>query len=190
MPPERPEPEPTPFTFKPQPESQRPMLDAFRHSPSPKAILDRILLSEGIDLDGFRLSLWSGFYTNPVFARIERTHRVLRDENNILFCLAHYGPMTAKSACDVLGRPKNSISRAVESLLRRELIGREQVKSDRRRSLLTIKAAGLKLVGATTRLFLTRQEEMLQCLSAVERVALDRILAKLMDNAEVWLGAE
>lgn len=166
------------------------MLDAADQSPSPKAILERILISDGIDLDGFRLSLWSGFYTNPVFARIERSYGMLRDENNILFCLTHYGPMTARAACDVLGRPKNSISRAVESLLQRELIGREKVRSDRRRALLTIKPAGRDLVAATTRLFLARQEKMLHCLSAIERVALGSILAKLMANADVWLGSE
>ncbi len=164
------------------------MLDIADHSPSPEAVLDRILTSDEIDLDGFRLSLWAGFYTTPAFVQIERVHGLLRDENNILFCLAHYGPMTAKSACDVLGRPKNSISRAVESLLRRELIGREQVKSDRRRALLTIRHAGLRLGRATMEMLKARQEDMPGCLSAIERVALAGILAKLMANAAAWLA--
>ena len=160
------------------------------HSPSPKAILDTMLGSEGIDVDGFRISLWAGFYTTPVFAQIERTHGLLRDENNTLFCLAHFGQLTAKSICDVLGRPKNSISRAVDSLVQRGLIRREQVASDRRRALLTIEPDGLALVTETTRLFKARQDEMLDALSAVERVALDAILTKLMANAGAWLKAQ
>lgn len=154
------------------------------------AILDRMLANEAIDLDGFRLSLWSGFYTTPVFAVIERNYGLLRDENNLLFCLSYYGPLTAKSVSDVLGRPKNSISRAVESLLRRGLIRRELIASDRRRALLTIEQAGRELIAETLELFKTRQEEMLGCLSAVERVALDAILAKLMANAACWLKAQ
>ena len=90
----------------------------------------------------------------------------------------------------MLGRPKNSISRAVDSLLQRGLIRREQVASDRRRALLTIQPDGSALVAQTTRLFKARQDEMLGCLSAVERVALDAVLTKLMANAGVWLGAQ
>ena len=152
-------------------------------------MLDRILASEGIDADGFRLSFWAGFYTAPVFARIEREHGLLRDENNLLFCLEHCGPLTAKSVSDVLGRPKNSISRAVEHLLQRGLIRRELVESDRRRALLTIQPEGRDLIVVTTGLFKVRQEEMLGCLSAIERVALDAILTKLMANAAPWFRA-
>jgi DNA-binding MarR family transcriptional regulator len=102
------------------------------HSASRKAILERILTSPHVDLDGFRMSLWSGFYTNPVFVDIERRFGLLRDENNILFCLVNYGELTAKSICDVLGRPKNSISRAVERLIRRGLVRRGTDEKDRR----------------------------------------------------------
>jgi DNA-binding MarR family transcriptional regulator len=161
--------------------------DEADHSPQVMAILRRILESQGVDVDGFRLSLWSGFYTNPVFAQIERSFGLLRDENNILFCLVHFGPLTAKSISDVLGRPKNSISRAVDRLLQRELIRSEPVKSDRRRVLLTIAPDGVELIGKTTALFHARQEEMLKPLSPVERTALDHILGKLMDHAEAWL---
>src|SRR5262245_20005045 len=84
------------------------------HSTAPMAVLGSILGSPWIDKDGFRLSLWSGFYTTPVFAEIERKFGLLRDANNILFCLAAHGPLTAKSISDVLGRPKNSISRGVD----------------------------------------------------------------------------
>lgn len=156
------------------------------HSPSPKTVLERILASPAIDTDGFRLSFWAGFYTTPVFSQIEREHGLLRDENNLLFCLENFGPLTAKSVSNVLGRPKNSISRAVEHLLLRGLIRRELVDSDRRRALLTIQPGGRDLIAVTTGRFKARQEAMLGCLSAVERVALDAILTKLMADAALW----
>ena len=149
-----------------------------------------MLASEGIDTDGFRLSLWAGFYTTPVFGKIERKHGLLRDENNLLFCLEHYGSLTAKIVSDVLARPKNSISRAVEHLLQRNLIRRDLVESDRRRALLSIQPEGRALIAQTTALFKARQDEMLRCLSPVERVALDAILTKLMADAGPWLRAQ
>jgi DNA-binding MarR family transcriptional regulator len=122
-------------------------------SPPLKRILEAILSSPGVDLYGFRLSLWSGFYTSTAFADIQRRVGLLRDENNILFCLAHYGPLTAKSISQVLGRPKNSISRAVDRLLARKLIRSAPVESDRRHLRLTIEPSGLQLVTRTTAQF-------------------------------------
>ena len=157
-------------------------------SPPPKRILEAMLASPGVDLDGFRMSLWSGFYTSTVFADIQRRTGLLRDENNILFCLAHYGPLTAKSICQVLGRPKNSISRAVDRLLVRKFVRSAPVEWDRRLLRLSIEPSGLQLVTRTTGQFRARQEEMLRALSATERVALDHLLGKLMDDAESWLN--
>lgn len=156
--------------------------------PTSRSVLDAILASNWVDADGFRLSLWSGFYTTPVFLNIERRFGLLRDENNILFCLANYGPLTAKSISDVLGRPKNSISRAVERLLQRDLIRRKKVESDRRHTLLTIEQAGIAMIKKTTAMFRVREAEMLRSLSSVERTALDQILAKLMGDAEYWMS--
>jgi len=158
-------------------------------TPPPKRILEAILASPGVDLDGFRMSLWSGFYTNTVFAEIQRRTGLLRDENNILFCLAHYGPLTAKSITQVLGRPKNSISRAVDRLLERRFVRSAPVERDRRHVRLTIEPAGLQFVTRSTAQFRARQEEMLQVLSPTERVALDHLLGKLMEDADVWLDA-
>jgi DNA-binding MarR family transcriptional regulator len=160
------------------------------YSPPPTRILAKILGSKGVDLDGFRLSLWSGFYTMPVFARIQRISGLLRDENNILFCLAHYGPLTARSISQVLGRPKNSISRAVDRLIERDLISSVPIATDRRHWLLTLQPRGRALVDKSTALFRDRQEHMLRALSKSERAALDRILAKLMADAQSWLVGE
>lgn len=157
------------------------------HTARPDEILAKVLLSPDVDSDGFRMSLWSGFYTGPVFAEIERSFALYRDENNVLFSLANYGPLTAKSISDFLGRPKNSISRAVERLTRRNLIRGEVDPLDRRRVLLTISNEGIELHRRTMALFKARQEIMLRSLTPVERVALDRILAKLMEDAKSWI---
>ncbi len=160
-----------------------------QHSAAPKDILDRILQSTTIDRDGLRISLWAGFYTGPVFAEIERKFGLLRDENNILFCLANYGQLTAKSICDFTGRPKNSISRAVERLLQKKLIRRRMDKVDRRKGLLNIEPEGRQLHDETQQLFLQREAFMLKNLTPTERMTLDRIMTKLMNDAEDWICA-
>jgi DNA-binding MarR family transcriptional regulator len=157
------------------------------HSASAHEILD-VMLSKGVDRDGYRIGLWANFYTVPVFAEIERRFGLLRDENNILFCLTHYGSLTARSICEVTARPKNSVSRAVERLLRGGLIRRQTDPEDRRKGVLTITAKGQELLAQTSVLFQERESLMLRRLSAADRRTLDRLLAKLMAGIPEWGG--
>ncbi|RDE08885.1 MarR family winged helix-turn-helix transcriptional regulator [Pelagibacterium lacus] len=157
------------------------------HVATPKEILDKVLLYPNIDRDGLRLSLWSGFYTGPVFAQIEQRFGLYRDENNVLFALATYGQLTAKSICEFLGRPKNSISRAIDRLLKKGLIHTEVDPGDRRRVLLTIEPAGRDLHEQTLKIHKEREAHMLRSLTPVERTALDSILSKLIDDADSWI---
>jgi DNA-binding MarR family transcriptional regulator len=154
----------------------------------PAEILFRLLELDDIDRDGFRMSLWSSFYTGPVFAEIERRFGLARDENNVLFSLAYCSPLTAKSISDFLGRPKNSISRAVDLLLKKNLIEAETDVTDRRRILLTIRPEGRALHEQTLEVSKAHERLMLKALDADERKALDAILAKLMRSAEDWIG--
>lgn len=147
-----------------------------------------LLASPEIDRFGFRMSLWTGLYAGPVFAEMERSHGITRDENNILFSLSLYGSTSAKVIGDYLGRPKNSISRAVERLLRRGLIRSEVDPTDRRRIVLTVAPEGRALYERTSRLWRDREARLLSPLSATERVALDAILDKLMATDDWAMG--
>lgn len=153
----------------------------------PAELLARFLEHRDIDRDGFRMSLWSGFYTGPVFAEIERRFGLARDENNVLFSLAYCSPLTAKSISEFLGRPKNSISRAVDSLLKRGLIDAETDATDRRRILLAIRPEGRALHEETLQISKARERLMLANLNAADRKTLDVILGKLMDAAPDWI---
>jgi DNA-binding MarR family transcriptional regulator len=158
------------------------------HTATPKEILLKVLEHPDIDRDGLRMSLWSTFYTGPVFAEIEKRYGLYRDENNVLFSLATYGQLTAKSISDFLGRPKNSISRAVDRLLKKRLICAAVDTADRRRVLLTIEPAGIALHEKTLQISKAREKTMLASLSPLERVALDAILDKLMAAADDWMN--
>jgi len=157
------------------------------HSANAREILG-VMLAKNVDRDGYRIGLWANFYTVPVFAEIERRFGLLRDENNILFCLTHYGSLTARSICEVTARPKNSVSRAVERLLRAGLIRRESDPADRRKGVLSIMPQGRRILAKTSVLFQEREALMLRRLNAADRRALDRLLAKLMAGVAEWGG--
>jgi MarR family transcriptional regulator, temperature-dependent positive regulator of motility len=136
--------------------------------------------------NGWRMSLWSNFLNNPTYGEIERQFGLLRDDVNILYCVTLCGDLTASIICDLTGRPKNSVSRAVERLLQRSLLDRTTDPQDRRRSLLTVREKGREVFAQLLPMFLERERRMLQALDERELAALDAILAKLMDSMPDW----
>ncbi|MGF6726111.1 DNA-binding MarR family transcriptional regulator [Paraburkholderia sp. GAS41] len=136
--------------------------------------------------DMWRLTLWANCYCEPIFAVMSQEFDVGRDEFNVLSCLASYGSMVAKNICDVTGRPKNSISRAVNGLVARKMIKRKTNAHDRRESLLILNEEGRRLYAKVKPVAVDRQTLMLKALSDQERTMLDRILDKLMSSRHEW----
>jgi len=160
-------------------------LAAIDTDPSFVTLLGR-MMENTVARDSYQLSLWTNFFNNPVFAHVEREFGLLRDEYNILACLVTYGPLTASSVCMVTGRPRNSVGRGVDRLLRRNFIARRPDKNDRRRLILTILPGGRKAHDAIVPLFVEREKMMLKALNQRDRVALARIIAKLMASSADW----
>lgn len=136
--------------------------------------------------DMWRLTLWGNFYCEPIFAELADNFDVTRDEFNVLYALASYGSMLAKNICDVTGRPKNSISRAVNSLVERKMVKRKTNAYDRRESLLILSESGRRLYEQVLPVTVDRQTLMLKALSGEERHQLDTILDKLMNARHEW----
>lgn len=59
--------------------------------------------------------------------------------------LAQYGERSAKALCDMAQMDKSTVSRAVKSLLSRELIVAKANPTDKRASLLSLSAGGIAL---------------------------------------------
>ena len=148
-------------------------------------IFDAVVTNGPIN-DAWRLTLWANYYTEPTFTALSEEFDVGRDEFNVLSCLASYGSMVAKTVCDVTGRPKNSISRAVNRLVERKMIRRKVNANDRRESLLMLNEEGRRLYAKVLPLAVARQNAMLDCLSDAERSTLDGILNKLMSARHQW----
>jgi DNA-binding MarR family transcriptional regulator len=148
-------------------------------------IFDAVVTNGPIN-DAWRLTLWANYYTEPTFAALSEEFDVGRDEFNVLSCLASSGSMVAKTVCDVTGRPKNSISRAVNRLVERKMIRRKVNADDRRESVLMLNEEGRRLYEKVLPGAVARQNAMLDCLSDAERRTLDGILNKLMNARHQW----
>lgn len=144
------------------------------------------VVTNGPISDAWRFTLWSNYYTEPCFSAMSRDFDVGRDEFNVLSCLSSYGPMAAKTICDVTGRPKNSISRAVTRLSERKMIRRKINPLDRRESSLILNESGRKLYERVVPVAIERQSAMLSGLSPDERALLDQVLNKLMQFRHEW----
>lgn len=144
------------------------------------------LLSNLPTRDGWRLSLWANFFTNPVYADLEKRFGLLRDDLNVLYCTAGCGEITATTICHLTGRPKNSVSRAVDRLQQAGMIRREVDARDQRRSILTILPKGQALYDQVLPVFTAREQLMLAPLDDDDRRKLDIMLDKLMASMRDW----
>ena len=144
------------------------------------------VVTNGPISDAWRFTLWSNYYTEPCFSAMSRDFDVGRDEFNVLSCLSSHGPMAAKTICEVTGRPKNSISRAVTRLSGRKMIRRKTNPLDRRESSLILTESGRKLYERVLPIAIDRQSTMLSGLSSSERALLDQVLNKLMQYRHEW----
>ncbi len=135
---------------------------------------------------GYRVGYLSNYFSGPVYSVVEAEFGMRRPKFATLFCLAHLGELSAGDICLLSGIPKNSLSRAVNELLREERIRRVADRTDSRRSILSLTREGRKIYQLILPMFRKRQEAMMAPLSTREREQFDRLLAKLVLRDDGW----
>lgn len=133
------------------------------------------------------VTLWSNAWREKTFDEMTERHGVSRDEFNVLACLGLYGPLRAKTICDVTVRPKNSISRAVTQLSAKRFISQQTDANDRRNTRLAMLPEGARVLEKLFPIASANQEGMLEILDENERETLDRIFDKLIAHRSRWL---
>ncbi|MEM7257092.1 MAG: MarR family transcriptional regulator, partial [Pseudomonadota bacterium] len=108
---------------------------------------------------------------------------IIRPEYLLLLCLSHFRVLTAQDVSRLTGRPRNSISRAVNRMLTLAYIKRAPDPDDGRQSKLSITPAGRKLQKKIAATMTLKQEEVLAVLSAAERKTLTTLLRKTVAHA-------
>jgi DNA-binding MarR family transcriptional regulator len=145
-----------------------------------------VLLSDNHIPYGYRIGYLSNYWSGPIYSILEARHGIRRPKFATLFCLAHIGRMSATEIGLLTGIPKNSLSRAVNELLKEGRIRRDVDASDNRRAVLSLTASGRRLFRRMLPLFEARQAKMLSVLTDGEAQALDRILTKLVQREDDW----
>ena len=86
----------------------------------------------------------------------------------------------------VSSRPKNTLSRAVNSLLRKKLLLRKQDQADRRRLSLYLTRSGRRIFNETVPHLVAREQAMAAALTASEQHVLNRLLTKIILSKSQW----
>jgi DNA-binding MarR family transcriptional regulator len=134
----------------------------------------------------FRINYLANHFNVPVYGFIEQRYGLLRPEFVVLFSVGLQQGVAAKSIVASSGFPKNTISRAIQKLLRRRLVRRATDAGDRRSFELRLTPAGSRIFDETMPFMVAREETMLSALTTEERKTLSHLLARMVTTSPVW----
>jgi DNA-binding MarR family transcriptional regulator len=99
-------------------------------------------------------------------------------------------PCSAQYVADCTRTHKSTISRAVTSLLKRQIIERVENADDRREFRLQLTPKGAELYEELIPRLLRREQEILSCLSAQDRKDFARLLGKIEASLDLVQTSE
>ncbi len=119
-------------------------------------------------------------YNVPLYGWVKERFDLSRVEFVIIYNLAIAGPFSASEIASSTAFPKNTLSRAVNRLLKLGLITRQAAGDDRRMQILTLAPPGKAIFDEALPRFAGLEQEMLAPLNLVEREMLSMLLAKVV----------
>jgi DNA-binding MarR family transcriptional regulator len=140
-----------------------------------------------IDLDRFlpyRLSVLSNLVSGAIADAYQRRFGLSIPEWRVLAVLARYPGLSAAEVAERTRMDAVAVSRAVARLLAAGRLRRATSRDDRRRSVLTVSAAGLAVYREVAPIALGYERELLAALGPEARAALDGLLQALTARAE------
>lgn len=139
-----------------------------------------------IDLDRFipyRLSVLTNLVSSTIADAYQRRFGLSIPEWRVLAVLARYPRLSAAEVAELTRMDAVAVSRAVARLAAAGRLRRAMSREDRRRSVLSVSAAGAAVYREVAPLALGYEHELLAALDATERAALDRALDALTARA-------
>lgn len=137
----------------------------------------------------YRLNYIALHYNIPVYDWIEQRYGLVRPEYVVLYSIGLKSGVAAKDICISSGFPKNTISRAVQRLLKRKLIRRAQDENDLRSFVLRLTKAGRDIFDETMPTLIAHERTMLSGLDTAEQQQLSDLMAKLVLQSPAWPSA-
>jgi MarR family transcriptional regulator, temperature-dependent positive regulator of motility len=136
----------------------------------------------------WRINYLANFYTGPLYKELDERWGLSRPQFVVMYCLRQIGGLLARDIAFLSGRPKNSISRAVNLNLTLGLIAYDGTSPDGGRPL-RLTGEGEALLNEVLPLFRARESSMLSVLTASERQLFDSLLRKLSIRTDDWAKA-
>ena len=134
----------------------------------------------------FRSNFIAHHYNQPLYEWIGRKFKLTAPEHVVLYAVGLAEGITADDVAASSARPKNTLSRAVNSLLAKRLLTRVEDASDRRRKRLYLTRQGRRIVDETVPVLVEHEQAMLAALSTDEARTLQQLLTKIVLNQSAW----
>ncbi|MCW5750028.1 MAG: winged helix-turn-helix transcriptional regulator [Alphaproteobacteria bacterium] len=134
----------------------------------------------------FRLNYLALRYNVPLYSWVQRRYGLARPEFVVIFSLGLMDGARASDISQSSGFPKNTLSRAIQKLIKARLIQRNVDPADRRGQILRLRPEGLRIFEEALPSFVEFEQRMLRTLSAKERDDLSRIMAKIVLDSVNW----
>ena len=142
---------------------------------------------KNLRLSGFlpyRLSVLANIVSTAIAGAYAERFDLSIPEWRVLAVLADMPNISAAEVAQQTAMDKVAVSRAVASLLRSKRLQRRMARSDRRRSVLSLSAAGERVYSQVVPLALRYETALVAHLNNDDRVTLDRLLGVLLARAE------
>lgn len=136
---------------------------------------------------GYRMAVLTNWYKLHPYRMFEKEYRLSESEGATLYCLGQAAGLNATDVCEITGRPKNSISRAMNQLLAKKLITRHVDVRDKRRKIIDLTPKGFAIFKRAEEWFVETERAMLSPLDKEEIQRLDAMLSKMMNNLPNWV---
>jgi len=138
----------------------------------------------------WRLSFLVNFFLRPMYCKVTQRYNVGRFEVQILYSLTQQKDLMAQDISLITGQPKNTVSRAVSTLIDKEYLIRKTRDDDRRAKSLELTKSGRALIAEIIPHVERRQELARAVLTPAEQKTFDELLSKIVFSLPEWLDAD
>jgi DNA-binding MarR family transcriptional regulator len=132
----------------------------------------------------YRLSVLSNRVSAGVAASYRDRFALSVTEWRIMAVLGEFPGLSGEEVSNKTQIEKSILSRAVQKLLKRNLIKRSVDKHDRRRHVLNLSALGQEIYNQIVPLSLDYQEKLLSCLNDAEQERFSRYIDRMIAHAK------
>jgi len=148
------------------------------------------LLEESSVRHIWRLSFLVNFFLDPLYSETAKRYGLSRADVQILYSLKQRHVLLAQDIAMITGRPKNTISRAVSTLLDKGYLERKTDHDDKRAKSLELTESGLQIISEVLPHIVHRQDLMREVLTEDEQKTFDELLSRIVFSLPEWVSKD